>query len=256
MLPSVEIFLQARDELCDRIVQARTQRFRKPIKGAAFHDDQTMIDADIGLSEAPPIIFHLIYSDANGALTGRGFKLLRLGQTGNDIAVGGICFMRSAYRQFKATRIVEVTDLNTGEVSEDGMLFFSDHPLLGLGDGRHRTEEEKAIKEVRDELVILTFVSAADGEIHPLEMEEIVKFVFNSWDEPLDEAVVAARISSFVPDSSAFLRSMDRLCEKPGRVRTLERALRAVVDADKRLHQNEQVFVHYILGRLIEAGKC
>lgn len=255
MLPNIEVFLQARDELCDRIVQARTQRFGRPIKGAAFHDDQTMINADLALAEAPPIVFHLIYSDANESLTGRGFKLLRLGQTGNDIAVGGICFMRSAYRQFKATRIVEVTDLNTGEISEDGRAFFANHPLLGLGDGRKKTEEEKAIKEVRDELVVLTFVSASDGEIHPFEMEEIVKFVFNSWDESLDEAIVAARVASFVPDSSAFLRSMDRLCQKPGQARALERALRAVVDADRKLHQNEQAFAHYILGRLVEAGR-
>jgi hypothetical protein len=60
-------------------------------------------------------------------------------------------------------------------------------------------------------LIALTFVSASDGEIHPLEMEEILKFVFNNWDEQLDEAIVAARVTSFVPDSSAFLRSMDRL---------------------------------------------
>jgi hypothetical protein len=49
-----------------------------------------MIDADFALADAPPIVFHLIYSDAKEALTGRGFKLLRLGQTGNDIAIGGI----------------------------------------------------------------------------------------------------------------------------------------------------------------------
>ncbi len=255
MLPTHEVFMQARDELVARIVEARSKRFRRPIRGMAFHDDRAMIDADLTLDETPPLVFHLIYTDAKGDLTGRGFKLMRLGQKGNDIAVGGICYMRHAYRQFLASRIVEVTDLKTGEIADDGIVFFSDHPLLGLGDGRQRTDEEKAITKVKDELVVLTFISAADGEIHPLEMEEIVKFVMLSWDGPLDEKIVAARVASFVPDSSAFIRVMHEICAKPGRARALERAVRAVVDADKKLHPNESAFAAYVIERLKEAGR-
>jgi uncharacterized tellurite resistance protein B-like protein len=256
MLPNIDVFVRARDELCDRIVSARTARFRRQIKGADFHDDSSMIDADLALPDAPPMIFHLIYTDAKNDLTGRGFKLMRLGQSGNDVTVGGVCFLRHSYRQFKASRIVEVTDLNTGEVFEDGVEFFARHPILGPGDGRMPSEEERAIKSVRDEIVVLTFVAASDGEVHPKEMEAIVTFVFNSWDASLDETKIAVRVQAFVPDSAAFLRAMDRICAKPGRARTLLVALRAVIDADHKIHENERAFAEYVLNRLEAVGKA
>lgn len=255
MEPGYEVFMLARDELCARIVAERSRRFRRKIQGQHFIDDRTMFDVDADLVEAPPMAFHLIYKDANGALTGREFKLYRLAKKNNDITVGGVCFLRSKYRQFLASRMVEVTDLSTGEIVNDGVAFFGGHPILGDGDGRYRTPEEEAIRAVRDEIVILTFVAASDGDIHADEMDVILKFVANPYPDRLNETILAARIAAFVPDSAAFRRALDRLCQKPGRARPLERALAAVMYADRRVHENEQLFVGYVCERLREAGK-
>lgn len=209
-LPEYEHFIRARDELCARIVAVRTQRFGRVIKGVEFEDDPTMIMADLGGDEAPPMAFHLIYRDAKDNLTGRGFKMVRLATKDNDITVGGVCYLRSKYRAFRASRIVELTDLATGEVFEDGVSFFTKHPLIGPS-AIMPSEEEKAIKALRDEVVVLTFIAASDGEIHEAEMDEIVKYVAFNWDEPVDENRLRKRIISFVPDANAFHQAMNRM---------------------------------------------
>lgn len=253
MEPTVEGFMAARDALCERIVAARSEKFGRPIKGISIFDDANMINADLGLDDAPPLIFHLIYKDSKGDLTGRGFKLMRLGESNHNLKIGGICYLRHAYRNFFASSILELTDLATGEVFEDGQRFFLSHPFLSGPYTRSPSQEEIALKAMRDELTVLTFVSASDGELHGLEIDEMVKFVCKNWDGPLNEDVVAARIKALVPDSSAFIRAMHRLETKPLKARPLLRALRAVVDADGRLEENEQLFAGHIVERLSKA---
>ncbi|WP_443750366.1 TerB family tellurite resistance protein [Asticcacaulis solisilvae] len=250
MEPTIEMFMDARDALCARLVEARTTKFGRPINGISVYDDANMINADLGLEDAPPLVFHFIYRDAKGDLTGRGFKLMRLGENNEKLTVGGICYLRHAYRQFVAANIVELTDLATGEVFDDSMSYFRAHPFLGGVYTRAPSQEEQALKSMKDELIVLTFVSASDGELHDIELDEMLKFVCKNWDESLNEAVVAARIKSLVPDTNAFMRSIHRLETKPAKARALQRALRAVVDADGRLEPNEQIFAQYVVDRL------
>lgn len=219
-----------------------------------MEDAPTMIAADLVGDEASPMLFDSVYQDAKGDLTGRGFKMMRLATKDNDITVGGICYLRSRYRAFKASRIVELTDLATGEVFEDGITYFSNHPLIGPSSNMP-TEEEKAIRALDDDVVVLTFVAAADGEIHEAEMDEIVKFVSYSWDDPLDEDKLRRRLASFVPDADAFHRSMNRIYVRRESASRFMRAIRAVVEADRKLHEGEIAFVNFIQRELKKAGR-
>lgn len=251
MEQSIDALITARDQLCARIVESRSLRFGRSVHGMEFNDEGSMI-ADEGEDgdDTPPIVFHLIYEDTKLNLTGRGFKLRKLIKKGNDITVGGICFLRHAYRHFLASRIVEVTDLNTGEVSENGIDFFRNHPLLTDSEYEYKSEEEKVFIHFRDEIIILTFVSATDGEIHNKEIDELVKFMAFNWPEPLSEKTLRTRIKMFAPDERAFLRALESLKYKKDHLRAFNRALHAVVDADRRLHINEQTLARFIKERL------
>ena len=250
---TIEAFMAARDALCERIVTARSERFGRPIKGASIFDDANMIDADLGHDDAPPLMFHLIYKDSKGDLTGRGFKLMRLGENNQTLTVGGICYLRHAYRSFVASNILELTDLSTGEVFEDGVTFFRSHPFLTRSYSHAPSQEEQALKAMKDELTVLTFVSASDGDLHELEADEMVKFVCKNWDEPLREDIVSARVKSLVPDSMAFTRALHRIEADSAKVRPLLRALRAVVDADGKLDVSEQIFAGHVVERLVRS---
>lgn len=253
---SLTAFLAARDELCSRIVAHRQRRFQREVNGDDFVDDPSMLystigDADLAAMDAPPLIFHLIYRDANGALTGRGFKLQKVFAESKDFGVRGICYLRHAPRLFKASRIVEITDLGTGEIFENGIEYFSQHPLLEKETAPWQVSpEEKAFQHFIDEIIVLTILAASDGDIHELEIDEIVKMVGFGWDEPLNEDRLRRRILSLAPDAAAFHHALQRLTHAPERAPGLRRVLRNVMDADGRLHQREIDFALYVLNKL------
>lgn len=253
---SLAAFLAARDEMCSRIVAHRQRRFQREIRGAAFADDPSMFysstgDADLVDDDAPPLTFHLIYRDANGALTGRGFKLRKLFKQDQDYGVRGVCFLRHDIRMFKASRIVELTDLGTGEIFEDGLSYFKEHPLLTDVEHVWRvTPEERAFQYHLDEVIVLSLLASSDGDMHEVEIDEIIKMICFDWDEPLNEDRLRKRIRSLAPDSVAFAHSLNRLKRQPDRHPALKRTLRNVMDADGRLHQHEIDFAQHVLEQL------
>ena len=121
MQPDYAVLMIARDELCARIAASRAQRFDRPISGHGFSDPAEMDDdSDAApVVETVPLLFHLIYRAADNELTGRPFKLRNLSSDGIDISASGICYLRHQTRTFLASRIVEITDHSSGEISND-----------------------------------------------------------------------------------------------------------------------------------------
>ncbi|HYD26927.1 TerB family tellurite resistance protein [Brevundimonas sp.] len=251
-----EHFVRVRSALTGRAAEARAERFGRPVGGAAFDDDAMMVMVDA--PPADPIAFHMVYTDAKKDLTGRCITVRSLREELDEVRVGAICHFRNALRSFLGSRIVELTDLATGEVHDDGLAYFRSHPFLRPATAdvlSGLSNEILAMQACRDEIILLTFVGAADGMLDPDEMDEIVKHVFDSADDALDEGEIRRRAASFVPDERAFYRALDRICERDGDARLLMRSLRRVVDADGEVDVEEIAFVDEIARRLEAAGK-
>jgi len=250
-------FVTARAALTRELAARRAERFGREIKGPKF-DDEAMVLGFPDDPPAPPILFHLIYHDAKGDYSGRVVTLRSVRQEVGEVRIGTLCHWRNGFRAFLASRIVEVTDLATGEVHEDGLEYFRAHPLLEHG-GAHAANlslETLAMEECRDEVILLTFVAAADGTYDEEERDEIVKHVMDRCpDEGLREDEIRRRVRCFVPDERAFDVALRRLSEGSGQPRALLRSLRRVVDADGEVDLEEVAFVSEIERALRDSGR-
>lgn len=249
-------FVTARAGFRRRQTEARAERLGRMIGGDAFDDHGMLIDVDG--PPAPPMAFHLIYGNAKNELTGRCVTLQSLKDEVAEVRLWAYCYLRQGVKCFLASRVVEATDLSTGEVHQDGLAFFRDHPMLKplTADGLAQLSAEViALQECRDEIIVLSFVGASDGDFDEDEQEEIVKHVMFRSDEPLREAIVRQRVRSWVPDERAFDRALNRLCSGEGDVRALMRSMRRVIDADGEVDPEEVAFASEVQKRLTEAGR-
>jgi hypothetical protein len=249
-------FVTARAGFRRRLAGARAERLGRPISGHEFDDHGMHIEVDD--PPAPPMAFHLVYSDAKHQLSGRCVTLRSLLHEVADVRLTAYCHMRSGMRMFMASRVVEATDLATGEVHEDGLGFFREHPLLRdmtIDQLVSKSPEMLTLQECRDEIIILSFVGASDGEFDENEQEQIVRHVMLRSDEPLKESVIRQRIRSWVPDERAFELALKRLCAGEGDPVALMRSMRRVIDADGEVDPEEVAFAEEVRSRLEAAGR-
>jgi len=207
-----------------------------------FYDEEDFEDdADDGY--VAPMVFRMSYLSSGGAKTDRVVRLLKLTDIDRDIKMSAWCYHRGAYRSFLLSRIVEISDVSTGEVFEDARIFLTDCGAL-----KPETAEAKALRTCSDELAILAFVGNCDGLFRPEEQDEIVKHVCYSSDEPLDEQFIRMRVASIVPDERVFRSALKRLKSVDDeRRRALQRSLRRVIDADGVIHHAEAEAASLIL---------
>lgn len=249
-------FVTARAGFRRRLAASRAERLGRPIRGDEFDDHGMLVEVDG--PPAPPMAFHLVYSDARNQLSGRCVTLQSIKEEIADLRLWAYCHMRSAMRGFVASRVVEATDLSTGEVHEDGLRFFRSHPLLRplTADSlAAMSPETLALQECRDEIIVLSFVGAADGDFDEDEQEQIVRHVMLRTDEPLQESVIRQRVRSWAPDERAFERALSRLCAGEGDAVSLMRSMRRVIDADGEVDPEEVAFASEVQGRLEAAGR-
>lgn len=253
---AMDHFVTARAGFRRRLSASRAQRLGRPIKGDEFDDHGMLIEVD-GPPSAP-MAFHLVYSDARNQLSGRCVTLQSIKEEIADLRLWAYCHMRLAMRAFVASRVVEATDLSTGEVHEDGLAFFRGHPMLKpiTADSiASMSPELIALQECRDEIIILSFVGASDGDFDEDEQEQIVRHVMIRTDEPLDENVIRQRVRSWAPDERSFERALNRLCAGEGDAQALMRSMRRVIDADGEVDAEEVAFAGEVQSRLMAAGR-
>jgi hypothetical protein len=253
---NLDHFVTAKAALRRRMTAARAERLGRPIRGAEFDDDGMLVETDD--PPAAPMAFHILYSDASRQLSGRCVTLRNLLHEVADVRLTAYCHLRDRMRTFLASRVVEATDLSTGEVHEDALAFFRGHPMLRqitadqLAD---RSPELLAVQQCRDEIILLSFVGASDGEFDEAEQDEVVKHVMLSVDEPLNEADVRRKVQSWVPDERAFERALGRMCAGEGDAKALMRSMRRVIDSDGEVGPEEVAFAGEIQSRLAAAGR-
>lgn len=247
----LEDFVAGRAEQHRATARRRAQSFGRPVDLDDAGPDE--LEALAGGQDAPPLVYHLLYRDLEGRVTGRCVTFHRCSSEGGDLRIYAYCHLRKAPRMFRASRITEITDLTTGEIHDDPRGFLATHPVLATA-GNLACDEQLAIKRCRPELVILTVVGSADGHFHEDEQTEVVKHVFDRWDGPLREDEVRRRLRSWAADETAFQRALNRLCRGEGDCTALRRSLRRVVDADGEHLPEELVFVTEVERRLHEAN--
>jgi len=248
-------FVTARAGFRRRLTEQRAERLGRPITGHEFDDHGMHIDVED--PPTPPVAFHLIYSDAKSQLSGRCLTLWNAREEVADVRLTGLCHMRGLRRVFMASRIVEVTDLATGEVHDDALGFFRSHPLVRPITAERLADmspELLALQECRDEIIVLSFVGAADGNFDDDEQDVIVRHVMDRADELLDEAVVRRGVQSWVPDERSFERALSRLCAGEGDAVALMRSMRKVIDADGEVDPEEVAFAEEVRTRFLQAG--
>lgn len=253
---ALDHFVTARGGFRRRLSAARAERLGRAIKGQEFDDHGMLIEVEG--PPAPPMAFHLVYSDARNQLSGRCVTLQAIREEIADLRLWAYCHMRLAMRAFVASRVVEATDLSTGEVHEDGLAFFREHPLLKplTADAVSAMSPELiALQECRDEIIILSFVGAADGEFDEDEQEQIVRHVMLRSDEPLSESIIRQRVRSWAPDERAFERALARMCAGEGDAAFMMRSMRRVIDADGEVDPEEVAFANEVQSRLMAAGR-
>lgn len=253
-----ENFVSTRAAFSRELTGRRAERFSKPIRGPQF-DHEAMLAQDPDDPPAPPIVFHLVYQDAKGDLSARCITLRTVRRELTEIRLGTFCHFRSAFRTFVASRVVEATDLATGEVHEDGLEYFGSHPLLeGLNADSitNLSMETLAMQECRDEVILLSFIAAADECVDEAERDEIVRHVMDRYpEEGVRESEIRRRVRTFIPDERAFDRALARLCAGEGDAKALMRSMRRVIDADGDFDFEEMAFAEEIERRLREAGR-
>lgn len=249
-------FVTARAGFRRRLAADRAERLGRAIKGHEFDDHGMLVEVDG--PPAPPMAFHLVYSDSRNQLSGRCVTLQSIREELADLRLWAYCHMRLAMRGFIASRVVEATDLSTGEVHPDGLSFFRQHPMLrpvtadtlaGL------SPEVLALQECRDEIIILSFVGAADGEFDEGEQEAIVRHVLLRADEALNEGEIRRRVRSWSPDERSFERALTRMCAGEGDATAMMRSMRRVIDADGEVDPEEVAFASEVEQRLKAAGR-
>ena len=249
-------FITARAGFRRRQAEIRAERLGRMIGGHAF-DDADM-DLPVEGPPSPPMAFHLIYSNAKQELTGRCVTLQRANLEIADVRLWAFCYLRHGLKNFLASRIVEVTDLATGEVHEDGLAYFREHPMLRpmTAEGLAALSAEViALQECRDEIIVLSFVGASDGEFDENEQDEIVKHVMLRSDEPLRESIIRQRVRNWVPDERAFEGALARLCAGEGDARALMASMRRVIDADGEIDPEEVAFAGEVQAKLRAADR-
>ncbi|MDI7776313.1 TerB family tellurite resistance protein [Asticcacaulis sp. EMRT-3] len=227
------------------VENANAALVRQQLLEAYSSDDQEddLSDHEIDdHDEVTPIAFNMQYRGASGGLTGRTVRLLKITPDSGDYKLSAWCYHRDAYRLFLLSRIVEITDIVTGEVFDDAYAFFAD-----CGVFQPETPEAHAVRLCRDEIVLLSIVGACDGLFRPSERDEVVKHVFDRVCEPLNEGEVHRLIRSIAPDEKAFERALKNLKFSTADIkRAVWRSVRRVIDADGSVHLAEAEMATHI----------
>ena len=242
---SARDFVKVRAAMVAEAAAQRAAAHARPVK--LGRDRSDVVGAE-GPSEAPPLLYHLTYRDADGEVSRRIVTLQRLDPDRFGLKLICWCHAANALRCFGLGGIVEVFDVVTGEVHDDALAFFSNHPLLT----EPKDPVDYALRVCRHEVNVLVTVGAADGRFDPDEQDRVILHVFDRMpDLAMDEERLRQRLCGLAPDVGAFDAAMVQMSRfRRGDPVALLRSLRKLVDADGKISPEEALFAEEVQARL------
>lgn len=185
----------------------------------------------------------ICYEDANGNESRRRVALHAAYERNGFHYLKAYCFERAAARSFRADRIREIIDVETGEVFAgiDSILeVVSDRaePLTA------REATEKAFQMKKQGILVLLFLARCDGEVHASEETVILNYIDHSCGtKGVDEDYALRRLARLSPDPMSYEKALKYLARfDPGEMQRVLRFARRLIEADGAISQEEAEF--------------
>lgn len=170
-------------------------------------EDHDVDKADLASDEPAGTAWFIIYEGSNGDDSERRITIRNVVQTGEILYINAFCHERSALRKFRLDRIIEATDLATGEVLTEYPDLLSNFTKLLPKDADGITHA--VLREAKHALNILAFLSRCDGQYHPAEEDVIFKYIADEFfDREIDESLVIKHVRKLYPDHDTYLTSI------------------------------------------------
>lgn len=166
--------------------------------------------------EVGGLAWFIEYEDSSGDISERRITIRSVFEKSKVYYINAFCHERGAFRQFRLDRVVEATDLATGEVLDD----YPDieKRLITLAPEGVEAETKNALRESKAALIILSYLSRCDGNYHPAEEDVIFKFIADQFFEKnLDEKIISKHIKRLYPHEGDFARAVKSLHKKDAR---------------------------------------
>lgn len=190
-------------------------------------------------AEAVPSIVFVVYENSAGEGSRRAVTLAQVWADGGVVYFRGYCHLADAVRSFRADRVQELVCLATGEVTDRPVEWLQAHALMGAADDRIATQ--RAIRQCKDELVLLALVGHSDGRLDPAEVEVAVDHVMMACDDDIDRDLAASVLRKLRPYPDNLADVLSRVARNDARWPVLARSMRRLILADGEIHPNEQV---------------
>lgn len=148
------------------------------------------------------------YVDSAGRASRRLIYINKVFRNSNgDVGVNAFCTHRNAFRTFLVDRMRSFIDASTGEV-----ISRIDSYLFEAAAQSPRAQTETALEKLTDPVMVLSFISRADGSFQKKEKEAIARFVVNQSPEASHQVVVKL-LNPYSPSPADFRRAL-RLVKK------------------------------------------
>lgn len=150
------------------------------------------------------------YTDSRGTKSKRRITIKSSKPYNNsDFLISAFCHEKQAHRTFKMSNIDTLIDLETGEIIEDVVSFFSDrYNNSPLG------QITSCFQKFQDEILIMAFIARADGVLRKKERDIIITFLLNKCTQNLDVKLLDKEIRRTYCESSEFRGSIKSMKNK------------------------------------------
>lgn len=194
----------------------------------------------------PAVISQLLllsYTDARGRSSVRRVTVRRVTYKNGEAWLGCYCHERKAHRTFRVDRIVELVDLESGEVIEDTVEMFK--ALAGDETALPDPVRIHAVGIMRSQarlINLLVYFARADGRFSAVERHLIVEFLsaLGNAPSPDEKAILDQLIARVFPDDEDFETSLNWLDDmQRDDARAIIELVEHLIKVDGKIHPDE-----------------
>jgi hypothetical protein len=150
--------------------------------------------------------FWLRYCNSSGEESERNFDLKRANFS-KDIILEGFCHKRQSYRCFRLDRVIELVDLETGELIENFELFFNEKY-----ENSPDSQKDLLMQKYSSLIILIIGFARADGRFMKAEKLVALKFIKDACNIDISLYDLTYIINQFeTPTDKEFKESISRV---------------------------------------------